>query len=113
MIARSLTHVYSANDPKEAGDANEVLHECFVEPEFSARVTVRPFPIDARLLDQAFTAFKLIAPIGRQRLRGWSGASVAVRITLIWFQDTIRESNYESLHIIKRWSSFSLRRDRR
>jgi hypothetical protein len=48
VIARSLTHVYTANDPKEAGDANEVLFDSFVEPEFSARVSVRPFPISAR-----------------------------------------------------------------
>jgi hypothetical protein len=42
VIARSLIHVYSANDPKEAGDANELHHECVVEPDFGARVKVRP-----------------------------------------------------------------------
>jgi hypothetical protein len=63
VTARSLIHVNSANEPKEAGDANNELLDCFVEPEFGARVTVRPFLDSTRVFVQAFTAFTLIATI--------------------------------------------------
>ncbi len=112
VIARSLIHVYSANDPKEAGDANELLHECVVEPEFGARVTVRPRQNEARALGQAFLVFDLISSVSRHWLRGRSAPIVRgwSRIDLV--SGTIRESNYEPIHIIKRWSSFVVRRDR-
>ena len=65
MIARSLIHVYAANDPKEAGDANGLLQECVVEPDFDARVTVSPRQNEARALGQAFIVFELISSASR------------------------------------------------
>ncbi len=67
VIARPFIHVYS-NDPKEAGDANEFLHECFVEPDFGARVILRPRQNEARALGQAFTVFELISSVNPHRL---------------------------------------------
>jgi hypothetical protein len=90
VIARSLIHVESANDPKEAGDANGLLQECVVEPDFDARVAVSPRQSKARLLRQAFTVFELISWVSRQTLRGRSALIVRDwdRIDLVSVYDT-------------------------
>ncbi len=70
VIARSLIHVYSADHPKEAGDANKLLDECVVEPDFGARGKVRPRQNEARASSQALTIFELIYSTNRNGQRG-------------------------------------------
>ncbi len=43
MIPRSPIHFFSAGDPKEAGDANDLLHDWVIVPDFRLPTSVIAF----------------------------------------------------------------------